>query len=285
MRFRLVGCALAISCLAACDGRSAGDRIEDDTAGSAGVSASTGGSLSGASGSSTDGNRAGAGTGGGHTDASGGAASSGPASGGSSSLGGSLASDGGSASSAGESAVGGSANGGNSSGTPWCPELGVCKRGIDQRLAPGEACPVGRDCYADKWCGQNVQCAKYVEDGTCTEKPTCDPEQMSLPSCLSGGICETRSACGKRVMCETFKVGSGCQPGLDKHYVYAAYAEDCPTFTIYCPAGSSPFVNDCGCGCEQPADCPDWVDCMPTTGSISHLCSTSAECPFTDRAQ
>jgi len=287
MRFRMVGCALVISSLPACAGRSAGDRIEADKAGSAGVSAASGGGPSGnqggTSGSSTSGNRAGAGTGGGHAGASGG-----PASGGSSGLGGAMASDGGSASSAGESAVGGSASGGNPSGTLWCPEWGVCKRDADQRLAPGEACPVNRECYADKWCGQSVQCVKYIEDGTCTEKPTCDPEQMtltSLPACLPGGICEMRSACGKRIMCETFKPGIRCQPGVDKNYVYAAFAEDCPTFSIYCPQGSSPFTDECGCGCAQPEDCPDGVNCMPTTGSISHLCNTSTQCPFTERAQ
>jgi hypothetical protein len=78
--------------------------------------------------------------------------------------------------------------------------------------------------------------------------------------------------------------GRQCQPGLDKHYAYAAWSEDCPTFTIYCPEGSSPFGNECGCGCEQPETCPDGVDCMPTgSGMISHLCA-STECPFTQRA-
>ncbi|HKO52105.1 MAG TPA: hypothetical protein VJV79_30555 [Polyangiaceae bacterium] len=284
MRFGLVGCALVIASLVACEGQSDGYPVAAHDAGSGGFSVSSAGSLSGsgsstagASGSSSGGEREDAGAGASHAGASSGAASAG-----SPSFGGSTA-GGGSSAQSGAGPSGGSSSGGKPGTTPWCPDS-VCKGGVDQRLAPGDECPANRDCYADEWCGQSVQCIEYVEDGTCTEKPSCDPEQMTVPACLSWGICETRAACGKRILCETLQPdGTGCQPGLQKDRVFAAFAVECPTLSIHCPKGSSPFADECGCGCEQPEACPDSVNCQPGSGSQSELC-TSTECPFTGRA-
>ncbi|MDQ2643937.1 MAG: hypothetical protein M3020_08995 [Myxococcota bacterium] len=314
MRFRMVGYGVVIAALGACSGKSDGD----DEAGTGGVSAARGGSSSGglpssAGGTATGGKAQGSVSGGSDTGGAGGKASAGaPGSGGDAESGGSAAqpeggsngggrpsdggandggaNDGGSfeagageSSSAGE----GSGTGGGSSDRPvWCPELEACRFGADQRLAPGEACPDGRDCYEDQWCGERIQCVEYVDDGACTEEPACDAGQLTSPVCSGLGICETRSACGKSIVCETYPPsGSDCQPGLQKDRRFAAPPQKCASISISCPEGSSPFADEmCGCGCEQPEDCPDSVNCQPTSGDPrSDLCN-SDECPFTQRA-
>ena len=159
-------------------------------------------------------------------------------------------------------------------------------RGADQRLAPGEKCPANHECYTNEWCGQTVQCVAYVKDDTCTEVPKCDPEQWSWGACLHAGYCEMRAACGKSILCETPpQAGSGCNLQPQKDRVFAAPLESCSSISINCPKGSIPFTDPCGCGCDQPADCPDGVNCAPTGGGEirSHLCN-SDECPFTGRA-
>src|SRR5690606_15338099 len=174
---------------------------------------------------------------------------------------------------------GGNDSGGNDSGAPWCPEFDTCKRGADQRLAPGEECPPGRDCYVDAWCGRDVHCVKFVDD-ECTDRPTCDPGQLSSPACTGVGVCETRSLCGHAIVCETPLVGA-CQ---SKDRVFAAtLTEECSARSLRCPEGSSSCSDECGCGCEQPADCPEGVNCQPGSEGQSPLCQ-STDCPFTKRA-
>jgi hypothetical protein len=127
------------------------------------------------------------------------------------------------------------------------------------------------------WCGKSIQCVEYVDDGSCTEKPACDPEQLSLMFCSGIGICETRSACGKSIMCETLPpAGAACQPGMQKDRAFAAPPGKCAGLSIECPEGSSRFVDEkCGCGCEQPEECPDSVNCQPTTSDPrSDLCDS-----------
>jgi hypothetical protein len=280
---KVAGFAFVLSCLCACGGQSAGSPFANGAAGTAGTQA-PGPSAGGTSGSSSGGKPGDAGASanhtGGTTAAGGGAAqTAGQSNGGTSAEGGTA--NGGSVSNAGQGANAGS----NPSGSPWCPNSNACRYDADQRLAPSEPCPANRECYADDWCGQSIQCVKYVDDGTCTEKPSCDPEQVTLSvGCLRGGICETRSACGKSIVCETKHQGdAACNPGLFRHRVFAARAQSCSAISIYCPKGSILFSDECGCGCEQPETCPEGVNCQPSGEIHSELCD-STDCPFTGRA-
>jgi hypothetical protein len=48
-----------------------------------------------------------------------------------------------------------------------------------------------------------------------------------------------------------------------------------------CPAFTRLFSTSCGSGCEQDADCPEWIDCTGNAGD----CSDQAEqCPFSTLA-
>lgn len=294
--------ALLVLAMSACDGRSDRRDLYETTAGAGGsVAGATGGSISaggsGPAGTSSGGDpssggNAFAGAGAGQTGGSGATASGGDsgADGGAIFDGGAAGSSsggasGGSPSDGGATGGGGSSQGGSDpGGTPWCPQLDVCKYGADERLAPGEECPEDRECYSDEWCGKTVQCVKF-EGEACTDTPSCDPGQLKNLFCMGVGICETRSACGKSIVCETLHPGgSECQPGVQKDRVFAALPEKCGTIAIHCPRGSAPFSDECGCGCEQPEDCPDWVDCQPGAEDPRQDLCDSVACPFTQRS-
>jgi hypothetical protein len=70
----------------------------------------------------------------------------------------------------------------------------------------------------------------------------------------------------------------------DRRYV-AKTPATCALIDFSCPANTAYFGNDCGCGCEQGADCPDSVDCMPGAQTQDKLCSDEgiARCPYTLR--
>ncbi len=52
----------------------------------------------------------------------------------------------------------------------------------------------------------------------------------------------------------------------------------CMVAKFACPAQTSHFSSECGCGCEQDASCPEWINCMPpVTQSCTDL---KAKCPY-----
>jgi len=62
-----------------------------------------------------------------------------------------------------------------------------------------------------------------------------------------------------------------CNPTMEaqqRAYVGTS-AQSCATIRYTCPQHTTPFSNDCGCGCEQDVACPDWFDCSPTPGAMA----------------
>jgi hypothetical protein len=57
----------------------------------------------------------------------------------------------------------------------------------------------------------------------------------------------------------------------------------CAAVDFLCAEATTPFFNDCGCGCEQDATCPDWIDCMPggADPDCADLEALALRCPFT----
>ncbi|HKO48490.1 MAG TPA: hypothetical protein VJV79_12250 [Polyangiaceae bacterium] len=47
---------------------------------------------------------------------------------------------------------------------------------------------------------------------------------------------------------------------------------------IVCPDGTDPFVNECGCGCEEQTSCPAF--CKPIGDPPCDLETTKAQCPY-----
>ncbi len=99
------------------------------------------------------------------------------------------------------------------------------------------------------------------------------PDGCNSCSCSSNGsILCTEMAC------------PACDPKLDsppKNYLATELAK-CLTLKFACPTNTTSFQNDCGCGCQQSAACPAWIDCMP--GGADSQCSAldafKQKCPF-----
>jgi hypothetical protein len=71
-----------------------------------------------------------------------------------------------------------------------------------------------------------------------------------------------------------------CDPKTEYNRSYVGTPETCMVIRYTCVPGTSSFSNACGCGCEQPADCPEWINCMPPTD-----CSAlRAKCPLSQVA-
>jgi hypothetical protein len=70
---------------------------------------------------------------------------------------------------------------------------------------------------------------------------------------------------------------------MDDHhrsYIGKSPAE-CMTIRYKCGPNTTAFSNSCGCGCEQPATCPEFYDCEPSPGTPP--CDTQAlkmQCPY-----
>jgi len=83
-------------------------------------------------------------------------------------------------------------------------------------------------------------------------------------SCSSGGLV----ACTERA----------CLPNWNKRYV--GTPQQCQVIRYTCEPGTTHFSDPQGCGCEQPADCPEWINCQPPTD-----CSAErARCPLSQIA-
>jgi hypothetical protein len=58
--------------------------------------------------------------------------------------------------------------------------------------------------------------------------------------------------------------GASCEPGAQPWRNYVSTSPDqCQLIDFYCEVGTTGFTDWCGCGCEQPSWCPEWVNCMP----------------------
>ena len=86
----------------------------------------------------------------------------------------------------------------------------------------------------------------------------------------SAGISCTKKACM-------------CDPAAEvrrREYIGKS-PDECATIRFTCPSNTTPFMNTCGCGCEQDPGCPEWFDCQPSPGVPP--CDTmaiKAKCPY-----
>lgn len=223
-----------------------------------------------------------------------------------------------------KSATGGvSSSGAPGSGgeTGCCLAAAVCDPG-DKQLPADQACPAGFKCYLNEVCCSKAWCARA--EVQCGAVPSCNPGDLPLrdgcpPEHL--GTCYTRTLCGSTIYCLSPVGGMGGAPGTggvpghggapgvagepghggapgsagaggvscdpqserDRKYV-ATNPGACALIDYLCPVNTTYFGNDCGCGCEQDASCPDYVDCMPGPGPQNSLCSSPSQCPYTIRA-
>jgi len=123
----------------------------------------------------------------------------------------------------------------------------------------------------------------------CNGLPRCnggDTQIASQSACPSGAQCYSVSLCCSQIWCARLPSdASVCNPTAEYNRKYmGTSAAQCQVIKFACPTNTTMFSNSCGCGCEQPASCPEYVDCMPgPSPATNSLCSDSA-CPYTIRA-
>ena len=117
-----------------------------------------------------------------------------------------------------------------------------------------------------------VGCTKRACLNTCQYNGSTYRAGESFPSADGCNTCSCTAtgtvACTERA----------CLHSWNRHYV--GTPEQCPLIRYTCVPGTTPFQDAMGCGCEQPADCPEWISCLPPTP-----CSADrARCPFSEVA-
>ena len=199
---------------------------------------------------------------------------------------------GGQAVSGGASTGGRSATGGAGPTMGGCCNLLACPSG--HTLVLNGTCPAGSECYVYQSCCQQVTCARPVV--TCDAIPVCDAGDRQISGeCPPSVQCYSRTLCGTTINCvsESGAGGAGgaggasCDPAVEYNRKYVTTRPaTCALIDYACPASTLMFQNECGCGCEQPASCPEWVDCAPRVDMRppDPLCADSGACPYTQRA-
>ncbi len=204
--------------------------------------------------------------------------SGGTSSGGSgSSSGGSASGGAGSSSGGGGSASGGAATGTGGGIGACCLAVALCDEG-DKEIASADECPPGANCYSNQICCSTVWCVDQT--ATCDAIPVCAEGELEVSFCPEGATCHTRSMCGTSILCQA----GSCNPEFEPYRDYVGSSQDeCALIDFICPDHTTMFGNGCGCGCEQPGTCPEYVDCMPSLdGPAAALCSSN-ECPYSQR--
>lgn len=166
-----------------------------------------------------------------------------------------------------------------------CMAMPVCNAGETQISGP-DACPQGATCYSNQLCCSQIWCV-VAESIACDAMPVCMAGETEVSPCPADASCVSRTLCGTSIVCQ--KPSSECSPASEYNREYVAESpEQCATLRYACDEGTTSFSNECGCGCEQPSACPEYVDCMPSidpTDPVHRLCSDSTECPLTPRYQ
>ena len=89
-------------------------------------------------------------------------------------------------------------------------------------------------------------------------------------------------ACNK---CTCMNAGVGCTKvycpcnGQEWFRTYMGKsADECAVIKFFCPENTHYFKNDCGCGCQQSPECPQWFNCMPP--SPCDIEAIKWQCPY-----
>jgi hypothetical protein len=181
------------------------------------------------------------------------------------------------------SATGGEPGSGAQTGTggeppACCLAAAICDDN-DLQIESEADCPIGADCYSNTICCDTVWCME--EQALCDGIPVCQEGEVEVPACPADASCVKRALCGTVIVCQTSPVECDHEANPNLHYVGES-AEECQVIDYSCPEHTTGFSNECGCGCEQPDSCPEFVGCLPG-GNVDPLCN-SEECPYTSRA-
>ena len=136
--------------------------------------------------------------------------------------------------------------------------------------------------YGDEWHAYGESFPADDGCNTCTCTPQGVMCTLMACGCLYGGqfylVGESFPATDGCNTCTCMQAGhvactemycppDDCDPAAEWWRDYIGTPETCPLIHFVCPGDATYFANDCGCGCEQPEDCPEWFNCMPGPGA------------------
>ena len=206
-------------------------------------------------------------------------------------VGGSAPTDGGSGGAAGGGAQSGGSGGGSGGTSPGG------SGGIDCSMVGCAAPPLcSEGCRADCGCCpcadgeiRAIDGVDYVCTGGCWDVPGREcyaPDGQAVPVGARvnvGDGCNT-CTCGANGVLACTEMACVCDPVAEENQRdYVGSSPDvCAVIDFACSANTTYFGNDCGCGCEQSPDCPEWFDCMPTVDGPDPCDEDEirAECPY-----
>jgi hypothetical protein len=153
----------------------------------------------------------------------------------------------------------------------YCPE-GCEYNG--QIYNVGDSYPAGDgcntcSCQAD---GQSI-CTKIACAPTCTYAGVVyqiGDEFASLDGCNKCSCTESGVSCTE--------LPCACDPAKEwwRDYIGSS-PQQCALIDFACPPNTIGFQNACGCGCEQDASCPQFIDCMPPAPNCEAM---KEKCPY-----
>lgn len=68
-----------------------------------------------------------------------------------------------------------------------------------------------------------------------------------------------------------------CDPDKEWNRKYVSTPEGCQLIDFACTGNTKGFGNSCGCGCEQDASCPQYINCIPGAADCSAM---TEKCPL-----
>ncbi len=96
-----------------------------------------------------------------------------------------------------------------------------------------------------------------------------DRDGCNQCSCLpDGSVSCSNAACACNRAQEWWRQYSAMSPAA------------CASSRYTCPTNTTSFSNDCGCGCEEPTTCAQYLNCIPGAGSGCDMAQAKVDCPF-----
>jgi hypothetical protein len=152
-------------------------------------------------------------------------------------------------------------------GSGCCLAYPACGRGEVEYQGP---CAPELGCHSVTLCCSTIQCG---------------PEPLAAGGTSGTGGSAGTSATGGSGGDPPSDAGVDCNPELEHDRNYVGDPRTCTLIDFGCAEPTRMFFNDCGCGCEQDALCPDAFDCGPGARVAPHLACTPenlAHCPFSE---
>jgi len=186
----------------------------------------------------------------------------------------------------GGASTGGAGTGGAGTGGLGTGGMPICC-GAFPACDAGEVEVTVEDCVPPTTCRQVSICCSTIlcaSVPTCDGLPVCDEGDTPLPpTCPPELYCYERERCGAVITCRD----DFCDPESEHNRSYVGESpERCAVIDFGCTGETSYFYNDCGCGCEQDASCPESVDCSPAAQPNPYCNGEGVDlCPLSPRLQ